>query len=192
MKVYCIRHGETSYNLLGLCNDDPTRNVRLTTTGRQQAEAAAERLRTVPLERIYVSPLPRTRETAEIVNRHHQVPIETHPALGDIVSGFDGRPVADYFAAIAHDCLNAKAPGGESLMEHKDRVLDFLAWLSEQPYGNVLVVAHEETLRVFAAISRGLGDEALGTLSFANCEVFDFVLAPSSQRGGVAAFQTGA
>jgi len=179
VKVYCLRHGQSRYNLLGLCNDDPARDVPLTPEGRRQAEAAGERLRSVPLERIYVSPLPRTRETAEIVNRHHGVGIEVHADLGDIVSGFDGRPVADYFAAIAHDPLNAKARGGESLLEHKDRVLRFLRRLGRQPYRTVLVVAHEETLRVFAAASRGLGDEALVGPSFANCEILSFDLEPA-------------
>ncbi|MBI3772037.1 MAG: histidine phosphatase family protein [Gammaproteobacteria bacterium] len=86
-----------------LCNDDPQRNVHLTPAGETQARAAAERLRNAGIERILVSELPRTRQTADIINRHHHAPIETHPLINDIRSGFDGQPVADYFAAIAHE-----------------------------------------------------------------------------------------
>ena len=37
MKLYCMRHGETDYNRLGLCNDDPAVDVCLTDTGILQA-----------------------------------------------------------------------------------------------------------------------------------------------------------
>ena len=64
MNVICMRHGQSEYNILGLCNDDPARKVRLTEQGRRQAERAAGELREAPLERIFCSELPRTRETA--------------------------------------------------------------------------------------------------------------------------------
>lgn len=172
MNLYVMRHGRTNYNGLGLCNDDPNADVHLDDTGRQQARAAAEQLRDVHLDRIIVSPLPRTRQTAEIVNRHHGAPIEVHPAIADIRSGFDGRAVSEYFAAIAHDPLNARANDGESLLEHKQRVLDFIDWLRQQQDGNVLVVAHEETLRVFVAyFEGGVPDQRLRDIPIGNCEI---------------------
>ncbi len=174
MKIYCVRHGETNYNRLGLCNDDPARDVHLTATGIRQAEAVAEQLRPVPIERIVTSGLPRTRETADIINRYHQAPIEAHPALNDIRSGFESRPVADYFAATGSDRLNLRINGGESLLDYKARVVGFLEWLREQPESTVLVVAHEETLRVFMAWLEGLPDELMMNMCFANCEFLKF------------------
>ena len=176
MDLYCLRHGHSEYNLLGLCNDDPARNVQLTELGRQQAQRAAEQLREVPLDRILCSELPRTRETAEIVNRYHRLPVEVHAGLNDIRSGCDGRPVAEYFRTIAADRLHSRVGGGESLLEHKERIVRFLDWLRLQPDGKVLVVAHEETLRVFAAHARGLSDERMIDLEIGNCEVFYFEL----------------
>lgn len=93
MIIYCMRHGRTNYNDLGLCNDDPAQDVHLTATGIEQAQSAAIALRDVGFDRILVSPLPRTRQTAEIVNQFHAVPIVVHPDLIDIRSGFDGKPV---------------------------------------------------------------------------------------------------
>jgi probable phosphoglycerate mutase len=177
MNVYCMRHGESEYNVLGLCNDDPRREVRLTEQGRRQAQAAADALKDVPIERVYCSELPRTRETAEIVNRHHCVPIDIRSAINDIRSGCDGEPVEHYFRAIAHDPLHARSGDGESLMDHKRRILGFLDWLKRQEsLDTVLVVAHEETLRVFAAHARGLDDEAMRGLTFGNCQVLSFEL----------------
>jgi probable phosphoglycerate mutase len=158
-----MRHGQTTYNLLGLCNDDPRDDVHLTELGIRQAEEAAETLKDAALERILVSELLRTRRTAEIVNRHHGVPITAHAALNDIRSGFNNRPVAEYFAATGHDRLHLRVNGGESLLDYKARVLGFLDWLCRQPWQQVLVVAHEETLRVFAAaLPRAAGRGAAG------------------------------
>jgi alpha-ribazole phosphatase len=176
MKLYCLRHGETDYNRLGLCNDDPSRDVRLTPEGIRQAEAAAERLRTVPIERIVTSELPRTRQTAEIINRHHGVPLESHAALNDIRSGFESRPVAEYFAATGHDRLHVRANGGESLLDYKRRVSGFIDWLAGQPEATVLVVAHEETLRVFTVCLTGLPEAALPGLHYDNCALIEFTL----------------
>ncbi len=172
MNLYLTRHGRTNFNDLELCNDDPGVDVHLTDSGIVQAEAAAEELQEVKLERIISSPLPRTRQTAAIINRYHHLKIETHPDIADIRSGFDGRPVADYFAAVAHDPLNARVNGGESLLDHKRRVMGFIDWLAQQPEQNILVVAHEETMRVFIAhYEGGVPDEGLRDLHVGNCEI---------------------
>jgi len=171
MNLYVMRHGRTNYNELGLCNDNPKADVHLNDIGKQQAQAVAEKLRDVALDRIIVSPLPRTLQTAEFVNQYHDAPIEVHQDINDISSGFDGRAVGEYFAAIAHDPLNARVNGGESLLDHKRRVLGFIDWLQRQPQENILVVAHEETLRVFVAyFEGGVPDERLRDISIGNCE----------------------
>ena len=171
MNLYVMRHGRTNYNDLGLCNDDPNTDVHLDDIGKQQAQAAAEQLRDKQLDRIIVSPLPRTRQTAELINQYHDVPIEVHRDITDIRSGFDGKTVDDYFTAIAHDPLHARVNGGESLLDHKQRVLSFIDWLQLQPQENILIIAHEETLRVFVAYYEGnVPDERLRDLNIGNCE----------------------
>ena len=171
MNLYIMRHGRTNYNELGLCNDDPSVDVHLNEIGKQQAQAAAEQLREVVLDRIIVSPLPRTRQTAEFVNQYHQASIEVHPDIVDICTGFNGKAVGEYFAAIAHDPLNARTKVGESLLDHKQRVSGFIHWLQGQPQENILVVAHEETVRVFVAHFEGnVPDEQLRDIHIDNCE----------------------
>jgi len=169
-----MRHGQTNYNLLGLCNHDPAQAVALTRLGIAQAESAARSLRGQRLDVIVTSELPRTRQTAEIINRFHRVPILSHAALNDINSGFEGRPVQEYFQATAKDPLHIRANGGESLLDHKQRVLSYLEWLGEQPQQYILSVAHEETLRVFHAYFNHTPDEQLRHLHFENCEVLAY------------------
>lgn len=171
MNLYVMRHGKTNFNEQRLCNDDPSVDVHLNKTGLQQAQSAAEQLRDAKLQRIIVSPLPRTRQTAEVVNQFHHAPIEVHPDISDIRTGFDGQPVADYFAAIAHNPLNARPPGGESQIDHKQRIMRFIQWLITQNQDSILIVAHEETLRIFIAHFEGnVADEQLRDLHIANCE----------------------
>jgi len=166
-----MRHGRTDYNERALCNDDAGTPVSLNKTGEQQAQLAAEKLRSAKIDRIIVSPLPRTQQTAVIVNQFHQAPIEINAQIADIRTGFNDLPVDDYFAAIAHDPLHARVNGGESLMDHKQRILDFIAWLTQQPEDNILVVAHEETLRVFIAyFEGGVENHQLRDLKIQNCE----------------------
>lgn len=178
MQLFFMRHGQTNYNLLGLCNDDPSQDVHLTASGIAQAEAAAEQLRRTPLQMIVTSELPRTQQTGEILNRYHRLTLYSHSALNDIRSGFDGRPVSEYFAAIAADPLHLSVNGGESLLVHKQRVLGYLDWLRQQTQQTILSIAHEETLRVFYAWFHGIADERLRDLHFANCEIVRFEFEP--------------
>lgn len=174
MQIYVMRHGHTNYNELALCNGDPERDVHLTQKGLEQARLAANSLKDTPLDLILVSELPRTRQTAEVINHHHHVKILAHPGINDIRSGFEDCPVADYQAAIANDRLTSKFNDGESLLEHKQRILNFLHWLDRQELSSVLIVAHEETLRVIDAHFRGLSDEVMIDLHFENCEILSY------------------
>ncbi len=176
MQVYFMRHGQTNYNRRHLCNDNPAIDVHLSETGQQQALIAAEQLRNIAIERIIVSELPRTRQTADIINQYHRVKIETSSMINDIRSGFDGRPVEEYMSAIAHDRLHASCNGGESLLHHKQRILGFIGWLKRQNEKVVLVIAHEETLRVAAGYYKNLSDQDMLDQTFANCEYFSFEL----------------
>ncbi|MGD8483484.1 MAG: histidine phosphatase family protein [Thioalkalispiraceae bacterium] len=172
--IWFMRHGQTNYNELGLCNDDPAKDVHLTEQGIAQTERAAEQLRDKPLKQIIASPLLRTRQTANIINRYHDVPVIVKDEIIDIHSGFDSKPVADYFAAIAPDRLHLKFNNGESLLEHKQRIIGFLEKLIEHKPQGVLVVAHEETLRVVSAYFESLGDEQMLELHFNNCEILQY------------------
>lgn len=179
MHVYLMRHGQTNYNVQGLCNDDPTEDVHLTRIGIEQSEQAAEQLKDISIDLIVTSELPRTRQTAEIVNRHHGVPIVEHPAINDLRTGFNGRPSTEHQQAIAGDRLRTKPPGGESLLDHKQRVLGFVEWLKGLRQDSVLVIAHEETLRVCVAYFRGFSDEGMLGIPVGNCQIFHFEFHPN-------------
>jgi broad specificity phosphatase PhoE len=168
-----MRHAESTYNVLGLCNADPTLPVPLTDKGRSQAENAAKRLATAAIDLIIVSELPRARETAEIVNRHHCAPMRVDARLNDRRNGFEGRPVADYLAAVSIDPLHCHLEGGETYQELKFRVFDFLDELENEVGRRTLVVSHHEVLQVAYGRYAGYSDEQMWRYGIGNSEFFD-------------------
>ena len=62
MIVYCIRHGESTYNAEGRIQGQS--DVPLSQLGLRQSEAVAAALAGLPVEAIYSSPLERASQTA--------------------------------------------------------------------------------------------------------------------------------
>ena len=75
MQLYLARHAESTYNVDQLLNSDPSVNVRLSETGIIQAEELAKKLDGENFESIYISELPRTKQTADIINKNSQIPL---------------------------------------------------------------------------------------------------------------------
>jgi len=175
-KLVFLRHGESEYNLSGLCNADPAVPVALTPAGRLQAQAAAERLRGLPIRRVYVSRLRRAQETATIVNACHCAEIHVDARLDDRNTGFEGRPVTQYLNAMhgAPDPFAWKAPGGESYREMVARVHGFLADLREADESAVLVVTHHEVLQAVAGHFQNLDPARMWLVWIGNCETLEF------------------
>ena len=85
--------------------------------------------------------------------------------------------MTEYLAAIVHDPIDARANGGESLRDYQGRVGGFLDWLARQPWQCVLLVAHEETLRILRAHCESIDLSEVAGQSFANCVPYFFQLA---------------
>jgi broad specificity phosphatase PhoE len=102
------------------------------------------------------------------------VPLVVEPLLNDIRTGFDSKPVDEYFKLTGHDRFNIVPPGGESLRQYQSRVNQFIDRVLLDDGGradqSILVVAHEETMRVFAARFESLPDHEWEAATFANCE----------------------
>ncbi len=71
--LYLVRHGESEVNV---STHYVTEESPLTPEGRQQAEKIAERAREIPIDLIVSSTMERARETASIIARAVQKPVE--------------------------------------------------------------------------------------------------------------------
>jgi len=161
MKIYFARHGRTNYNDLRLCNADPAVDVHLTNAGIEQAKELAFKLKEIHLDRVFVSELKRTQQTAEIVNANHNAEIEVAPLLNDHRSGFEGRSFLELMGALdaSENKWTARFNEGESIEDIKKRVAEFLNDLKSKPYSTVLVVTSGWIVQAAAAIIQNISNE---------------------------------
>jgi probable phosphoglycerate mutase len=161
-RLYLMRHGDVSY-----FDDDgrpvPPDTVPLNRAGRLQAEAAGRELAAVPLDRVVVSGLPRTIETAAIVTARRDLKAEERPALAEIRPGRLGDHHPDEVKRMFLDAFAAglsresRFLGGETFGSLLDRVLaEFQAILADPAWRHLLVVAH-------GGVNRAILTHVLGT-----------------------------
>ncbi len=164
MKLYLARHTQTNYNVQGLANSDPSVDVHLSEKGVQQAQELAELLRDVDYDVVYVSELPRTWQTAEIINESHHKEIIADGRINDNRTGFEGKTIAEWQAAVnnSDNRWGATFHGGESLNEAAARAREFIDELKTKPYNSVLIVTHGFMVQaIFGYLENKSLDEAL-------------------------------
>jgi broad specificity phosphatase PhoE len=137
------RHGETEWNRLGRYQGwaDPALND----TGRAQARALAEQLRSTPFAAVYSSDLRRAHETAEIVAAPHHVPVIVEPGLREVNVGAWSGLTRD---EVERRFPRGERPGGETRQEHTARVLAAAERIARaHPDDRILLVSHGGTMR---------------------------------------------
>lgn len=144
MKLYLVRHSETNYNLEKRANADPSVDVHLTDLGISQTENLSKQLKDIHFDVIYISQLPRTRQTADIINTYHGSDIVVDARINDNKTGFEGKKIDEWLAALdsSDDRWGASFNDGESLREAASRAADFIEELKQKDYTSVLVVTH--------------------------------------------------
>lgn len=155
--LYFVRHGESEANAARLFTghfDSP-----LTEQGRGQAEAVADALAGVRVDRVVSSDLSRARDTAAAIASRHGLPVETYADLREIDLGeMTGRSFDD---ARVHPDWNEDGfvqwPGGESLDAVFDRAFARVSALVAESSGRTLViVGHGGVTRILVSHFLGL------------------------------------
>jgi broad specificity phosphatase PhoE len=149
MRLFVIaRHGESTLNLEGRVNGDPSLLVPLTEKGRDEARLLGQQIAQIPVDVCVHSRFGRTRETAEIALAGRDVPFETEPLLDDIdVGDLEGKTLDDYRQwKRMHTRANA-FPGGESLDDAARRYARAFRKLLGRDEERILAVTHEIPLR---------------------------------------------
>jgi probable phosphoglycerate mutase len=158
-----VRHGESTWNELGLIQgqaDGPT----LTDKGRRQSAQVAEQFRHSRAEAIYSSDLARAQETAAFVGQALGLPVVIDPALRERCFGsYEGLPMraldtVDSGISGEHVVdASARPDGGESLDEVYERVGSFLERLQRERHrGDVILVSHGGAIRAMRAFCAGV------------------------------------
>lgn len=155
LKLYFLRHGETSYSETGAyCGElDP----ELTPEGARMAKSFADSHRSMEWQAVYVSPMKRTIATARPLCEIIGLEMQLREGLKELRYGkWEDKTVDfvkkhywdDYVQWLAEPAWNPPT-GGETSVEIASRASLVIAEIQEKyAEGNVLVVSHKATIRV--------------------------------------------
>jgi broad specificity phosphatase PhoE len=169
-RLFLLRHGEVDYFPGG--RPVPPEGVGLTERGRAQAEAVRSLLLGVPIDRAVHTGLRRTRETAEIVLRGREVPLEAWPEFQEIRPGRLKdleNPEEAFRRAFRPYSLEDRFLGGEPYGEFLERVLAAYRRLLDEPWDTLLLVAHGGVVRAILSYALLGEGRLLGGLEVHPC-----------------------
>lgn len=161
--VYLVRHGQSQWNVRRLTQGQ-TLHPPLTDLGRSQSAAAAELIAAdlddlgLTAQRLVSSDLTRAAETAAVIGRRLQLPVESDPRLREQHLGdLEGRSYEETWAAAeTFDWSDPTRPiaGGESLIDVYDRMAAILEEV--EPAGVSILVSHGDAIRAIVAYLNGV------------------------------------
>lgn len=168
MRLFLIaRHGESTLNVEGRVNGDPSMSVDLTDVGKDEARKLGEQVAHVPIELCVHTRFGRTLETSEFALGGRDVPFEVEPLLDDIdIGDLEGETIEDYRAWKRVHTRSDPFPGGESLDDAARRYRSAFGKLLDRGTPRVvLVVCHEIPVR-YALNAAARSDRLDGPMHF--------------------------
>ena len=145
--LYLIRHGLPAFEGEKRCIG--ATDLPLSEEGREQMRRVRERLQHANIRRIYVSPMARTRESAQIISGGY-IPVTEVPELQEIHMGcwenltfseIRERYPEDY-EARGKNFADFKPEGGETFRECRRRAYLAYRRILTEADGNIAIVAH--------------------------------------------------
>jgi len=168
-----LRHGQSVGNTAQVFNGNV--DMPLSELGRKQAELTAELLRNESIDLAFASTLSRAFDTAVAVAKLHGIAVTPDPAFCEIDGGeWEGHPYAEAekthpeaWALWYHDPAKCRCPGGESLIELRDRVkAEFDRLACEYPEKTILIGTHATPVRVMTSVWNYVPFEKLGEVQW--------------------------
>jgi isoleucyl-tRNA synthetase len=164
-----VRHGEAESNLLHVASSSPDNPHQLTDKGREQVRATAALLKGRVIDVMYVSPLVRTKQTADILATELGVPA-AHVHIDDRIreyqfGSYDNKPLAEYDAVTkpgvyTREGYTISVGGSETMQELRKRAGAFLRDVDAAHEGKtILVVTHGDPAWLMRSILDGLSLE---------------------------------
>jgi broad specificity phosphatase PhoE len=161
VKLFLTRHAWSTADGIRLAGRMP--GVALTTAGVIQAERLAERLAPFDPTAVYSSPLDCAIATATPLALRLVMPIEIEPGLDEIDFGewtglsFDELERRAAWRLFNDDPSRIAIPGGESLQQVGWRAVHAIVGIAKShPDGTVVVVSHEDVIRLLLARVLGM------------------------------------
>lgn len=177
-KLVLVRHGESTWNhsgrYQGRIDSDPSE------LGRYQATITAERLRSIPFQAVYSSPLRRALHTANAIALSHNLSVQVDEDLIEIDHGaWNGllkEEVQERYGPLFQAWLTIPGqvtmPHGESLEDVQRRgrrAIDRV--LTEHDGETVALCSHNAVLKVIIADLLNIGLDQFWTIAVDNASI---------------------
>ena len=150
IQILLVRHGATDWNLQGRCQGATDRE--LNTVGIRQAEEIAALLTHESIHAVYSSDLKRAQQTAQLISRPHNLPVEIEQDVRELDHGeLEGltfneikNSYPDFLQRWRAEPAEIQVPGGERLVDVADRAWKGLNRIVERhpEAEKIVVVSH--------------------------------------------------
>jgi broad specificity phosphatase PhoE len=150
MQIVLLRHGATDWNLQGRCQGSS--DLELNEVGIRQAQSIATRLSREQIHAVYASKLKRAQQTAELVTRHHDLPVLIEDDFRELdhgeLEGLTFNEIKQTFSEFLQRWRSEPAeiavPGGERLVDVADRAWNGLTRIAarHEQGDTIVVVSH--------------------------------------------------
>ena len=186
-RLILVRHCQSMGNLTKVFQGQT--DFDISPLGEKQLELLALRLRNVPIDTMYASPLIRAWKTAEAINRYHGLQIIPMDILKEIDIGdlagrgpgrvFDGYPeLGENWRTHPERCA---FPGGESTIDVYNRAKAVLSEIITEHRGKtVAVISHGFLMRNMVCVLLSKPLEELASVKIGgNTSVSEFLISES-------------
>lgn len=155
--VHIVRHGESYSNTSDFWMSD---DVGLTEKGINQANAVASRFENLPIEIIFSSNIQRAKDTASIIKRKIDKPIEYHDLFNERKwpseqnglhkKGEESNKMSEEIWKIFPN-PELRYSDEENFTDLKERIKNILLFLESRQEENIMIVTHGFILRIMMA-----------------------------------------
>ena len=177
MKIYLIRHGETTGDIEDRYGGDY--EDHLSKKGIEESKELSQKLKNKHIEVIYHSPRIRAKETAKIVNQIIKCELKEINALRErnaygILTGMIKSEAKEKYPKevekLQKDKLNHNVKNSEDYLSFKNRIIKTFNELINSNYENIVIISHGGPISCFIREVLKLGEfKKLG-----NCAILEF------------------
>lgn len=177
MELFVIRHGQTLINVFGMING--RNKIGLNRIGKNEARKASKEVEEINLDLIICSPLKRTKQTCNLVNKNGIKVIYDERLLErnsnkvqfNKISGLDFNEWYD----INKEILPKDAEGFKSIYERTVSLIEELK--NKYPGNKIMLVTHGDVCKAINAYFNNIKDsKTISEFNQGNCEIKKYIL----------------
>lgn len=175
MKIYLIRHGETTGDIEDRFGGDY--EDHLTEKGQEQSKQLSEKLAGKEIETIFASPRIRAQETGNILNQKLRVGVQTLEDIRErnhygVMTGMVKAEARQKYPDQIELLSNTRntIEGGEDYQSFGERIKKGLEKITTSNHKTVAVISHGGPIRFIFREIMGKGEIKIGDCAFAELE----------------------